>query len=91
VVLGVAFILVLYAYGGWNDAAFVAADMRSIRDIPKALIFGTLGITFIYLLVNLATSFASATMAAPWRSRSSRATFWKKSDQKGRNYQRPWS
>lgn len=52
--LGVAFILVLYAYGGWNDAAFVAADMRKRRDIPKALILGILGITSIYLLVNLA-------------------------------------
>jgi amino acid transporter len=52
--LGLAMILVLYAYGGWNDAAFVAADMRSRRDIPKALILGTLGITIIYLAVNLA-------------------------------------
>jgi amino acid transporter len=52
--LGVAVILVLYAYGGWNDAAFVAADMRRRRDIPKALILGTLGITTIYVLVNLA-------------------------------------
>jgi basic amino acid/polyamine antiporter, APA family len=52
--VGLAFILVLYAYGGWNDAAFVAADMRRRSDIPKALILGTLAITVIYLLVNLA-------------------------------------
>ena len=51
---GLAIILVLYAYGGWNDAAFVAADMRNRRDIPKALILGTLAITVIYLLVNAA-------------------------------------
>jgi len=51
---GLAMILVLYAYGGWNDGAFVAADMRNRRDIPKALILGTLGITVIYLLVNAA-------------------------------------
>jgi amino acid transporter len=54
VTFGVAMILVLYAFGGWNDAAFVAADMRSIRDIPKALILGTVGITLIYLAVNVA-------------------------------------
>ncbi|MBI3407112.1 MAG: amino acid permease [Planctomycetes bacterium] len=52
--LGVAIILVLYAYGGWNDAAFVAADMKRRSDIPKALILGTLGITVLYLLVNYA-------------------------------------
>ena len=49
-----AMILVLYAYGGWNDAAFVAADLRDRRNIPKALILGTLGITLIYLAVNFA-------------------------------------
>lgn len=51
---GLAMILVLYAYGGWNDAAFVAADLRNRRNIPKALIIGTLGITVIYLAVNAA-------------------------------------
>lgn len=49
-----AIILVLYAYGGWNDAAFVAADLRDRRNITKALLLGTLGITAIYLLVNFA-------------------------------------
>jgi amino acid transporter len=51
---GVALILVLYAYGGWNDAAFVAADMRDRRSIPGALLLGVAGITVIYLVVNLA-------------------------------------
>lgn len=50
-----AAILVLYAYGGWNDAAFVAAEVRNRRrNIPLALILGTGAITIIYLLVNLA-------------------------------------
>jgi basic amino acid/polyamine antiporter, APA family len=52
--ISVAIILVLYAFGGWNDAAFVAADMKDVRSIPKALLIGTLGITLIYLLVNFA-------------------------------------
>ncbi|GIW79678.1 MAG: amino acid transporter [Gemmatales bacterium] len=51
---GVALILVLYGYGGWNDAAFIAADMRDRRDITKALVIGTAGITLIYLAVNAA-------------------------------------
>jgi APA family basic amino acid/polyamine antiporter len=52
---GLVMILVLFTYGGWNDAAFVAAEVRNPkRNIPRALIFGTLGITAIYLLVNAA-------------------------------------
>jgi amino acid transporter len=53
-VFGVAMILVLYAYGGWNDAALVAADLRQRRDITRALVLGTVGITVIYLAVNAA-------------------------------------
>src|SRR5207249_982316 len=36
-----ATILVLYAYGGWNDAAFVAAEVRNPRrNMPLALLLG---------------------------------------------------
>ena len=50
-----AMILVLYAYGGWNDAVFVAAEVRQPhRNMPRALIWGTLLITALYMLVNLA-------------------------------------
>jgi amino acid transporter len=52
---GFAMIMVLYAYGGWNDAAFVAAEVRDReRNIPRALLLGTAGITLIYLVVNAA-------------------------------------
>ncbi len=48
-------VFVLLTYGGWNDAAFVAAEVRNAdRNIPWALIAGTLGVTIIYLLVNIA-------------------------------------
>jgi amino acid transporter len=50
-----AIILVLYTYGGWNDAAFVAAEVRDRRcNIPLALLLGVGIITAVYLLVNLA-------------------------------------
>ena len=50
---GFAMIMVLYAFGGWNDAAFVAAEVKDRqRNIPRALILGTGGITVIYLLIN---------------------------------------
>ena len=50
-----AMILVLYAYGGWNDAAFVTAEVRNrSRNIPLALLSGLGLISVVYLLVNLA-------------------------------------
>ncbi|NUQ62968.1 MAG: amino acid permease [Pirellulales bacterium] len=53
--LGLALVFVLYAYGGWNDAVFVAAEVRDQRrNLPRALIFGIGGITAVYLAVNAA-------------------------------------
>jgi len=52
---GLAMILVLYTFGGWNDAAFVAAEIRNPqRNIVRALVLGIACITLIYLLVNAA-------------------------------------
>src|SRR5262245_15447121 len=51
---GVAMLLVMYAFGGWNDMAFVASELRNKRNIPRALIAGTALITAIYLAVNAA-------------------------------------
>lgn len=53
--LGTAMILIMYTYGGWNDAAFVAAEQRNPRrNIPLALLLGTGLVTVIYLCVNVA-------------------------------------
>ncbi len=50
-----ALILVLYAYGGWNDAAFVAAEVRDrSRNIPRSLLYGIGLVTAWYLLLNVA-------------------------------------
>jgi basic amino acid/polyamine antiporter, APA family len=50
-----AIILVMYAYGGWNDSAFVAAEMRNPkRNIPRALFLGIGIIVLVYILVNAA-------------------------------------
>ncbi|HHY85203.1 MAG TPA: amino acid permease [Verrucomicrobia bacterium] len=49
---GFAMILVLYTYGGWNDAAFVVAEVKDKRNIPRALVLGTLALTLIYVAVN---------------------------------------
>jgi amino acid transporter len=53
--LGLALVFVLYAFGGWNDAAFVAAEVRGQkRNMPLALFLGIGMITVVYLLVILA-------------------------------------
>jgi APA family basic amino acid/polyamine antiporter len=53
--IGLAMILVLFAYGGWNDSALVTADVQEPRrNMPRALIIGTLLVTVLYVLVNIA-------------------------------------
>jgi amino acid transporter len=50
-----AMVLVFLTYGGWNDAAFVAAEVRGgPRAIARALLLGTVAITLLYLLINAA-------------------------------------
>ena len=42
-----------YAYSGWNAASYLAGDMHDVKkDLPKALIVGTLIVTAIYVLLN---------------------------------------
>lgn len=52
---GLAMVFILYAYGGWNDAAMVSTEVRdSQRNVPRALLIGIGVISCVYLLVNLA-------------------------------------
>lgn len=51
--LAFAMVLVFITYGGWNDAAYVTAEMRDgRRNIPLALVLGIVAITGLYLLIN---------------------------------------
>ena len=48
-----ALIFVLFTYGGWNEMAYVAAEVRNPhRNIVRALVLGTGAVTGLYLLVN---------------------------------------
>jgi len=50
-----AMIFVLFTYGGWNEMAYVGAEVRSPKkNILRALVLGTVSVTVIYVLVNLA-------------------------------------
>jgi len=51
---GFAMIFVLLAYGGWNEAAYLAGEVRdAARNMTRILVFGVLAVTVLYLLVNL--------------------------------------
>lgn len=57
--LSLALILVLFTYGGWNEMAFVAAEVANPRrNILRALVLGTVAVTALYLLVNAAFLYA---------------------------------
>src|SRR5205814_2876761 len=50
--LGAALIPVLFAYGGWQTACFVAGEMTDPRhDLPRALLAGVCGVIALYSLV----------------------------------------
>lgn len=50
---GVALVAVAWAFDGWNNVNFVAGEIKNPRrNLPLALILGTLGITFLYVLIN---------------------------------------
>lgn len=53
--LEVALVLVLFTFGGWNEMAYVAAEVRNPRrNILRALLLGTACVTVLYLVVNAA-------------------------------------
>lgn len=50
---GLAVVAVLWAYEGWHTVTFSAGEFKNpVRDLPRALLFGTLGIVCIYALAN---------------------------------------
>jgi amino acid transporter len=53
--IGSAMVFVLFTYGGWNDAAYISAEVRDReRNMAKSLLIAIGLVTVLYLLVNLA-------------------------------------
>lgn len=51
---GLAMVFVLFTYGGWNEAAYIAGEVRDARrNMMRILVIGILAVTALYLLVNL--------------------------------------
>lgn len=50
-----ALILVLFAYGGWSEMGYVAAEVRNPqKNLLRAMLLGTLAVAAVYAVVNLA-------------------------------------
>ncbi|MBI1796615.1 MAG: amino acid permease, partial [Candidatus Eisenbacteria bacterium] len=51
---GASMVPVLFAYGGWQTAAFVGGEVRDPRrNLPLGLVVGVLGVITLYVAVNV--------------------------------------
>lgn len=51
--IGAAMVPVLFAYGGWQTATFVAGEIREPqKNLPRALVIGVSAVVLLYLAVN---------------------------------------
>jgi len=57
--LGLALVFIMLAYGGWNEGAYLSAEIRDGgRGLVRALLLGLGLVTALYLAVNAALLFA---------------------------------
>ena len=53
--MGLALVSVLWAYDGWGDLSFAAGEVKDPqRNLPRAIILGTLALIAIYVMTNVA-------------------------------------
>lgn len=51
---GAGLVPVIFAYGGWQTATFVAGEIKEPRkNLPRGLIFGVTGVVLLYLAANV--------------------------------------
>jgi APA family basic amino acid/polyamine antiporter len=54
-VIGLALAGAFWAYDGWNNVTFVAGEIKEPqKNVPKALLYGTLIVIGVYVLINFA-------------------------------------
>lgn len=52
---GLAMVFVLLTYGGWNEAAYVSAELHDVRrNMSRVLVAALVLVALVYLLVNIA-------------------------------------
>lgn len=54
IVFGAAMAPVMFSYGGWHTASFIAGEMRHPeRDLSRGLLIGVIGVVLLYLAANV--------------------------------------
>ena len=57
--IGAAMTPVMFAYGGWQTASFVAGEMREPRrDLARGILIGVCGVILLYMAVNFVCLYA---------------------------------
>jgi APA family basic amino acid/polyamine antiporter len=57
--VGAAMTPVMFAYGGWQTASFIAGEMREpSRDLARGLLIGVMGVILLYTLVSFVCLYA---------------------------------
>ena len=57
--MGAAMTPVMFAYGGWQTASFIAGEMREpARDLARGLLIGVVGVVLLYMAVNFVCLYA---------------------------------
>jgi basic amino acid/polyamine antiporter, APA family len=52
---GLALVFILLTYGGWSETAYLSGELRDVRrNLPRVLVIGTLVVTALYAVANLA-------------------------------------
>lgn len=53
-VFGAAMVPVIFSYGGWQTATFLAGEIKEPRkNLPRGLIFGVAGVVLLYISANV--------------------------------------
>lgn len=74
--MGTGFVLVMYAYTGWNAAIYLAGEVKSPEKLlPRSLLLGCLAVTALYLFVNLMYALALPPTAPAQFSQSELSRF----------------
>jgi len=64
---GAALVPVIFAYGGWQTATFIAGEIKEPRkNLPRGLILGVTGVVVLYLAANVVyiTALGTTSLAA---------------------------
>jgi basic amino acid/polyamine antiporter, APA family len=58
--MGLALVSILWAYDGWADLSFASGEVKDpSRNLPRAIILGTIAIIALYVLTNVAYLYVS--------------------------------